>query len=395
MGPLRLGDPELEFIDPTPDLHAMFLAFNEEFFHGALAGCEVNWSKRMTSCAGICSFQPKSGYCRISLSEPLLKLRSRKEFIETLLHEMIHGYLFVTSRNQDRDGHGPEFQKHMYRINQKASINITIYHSFHAEVALYKQHWWRCNGVCRNRPPFHGWVKRATNRAPGKNDLWWAAHQATCQGTFEKVREPEKPEKAKKPSKKQNQQKSPIKKEKSPKKKAITDSSDDQTQKKIDSFFTGKGYILGSSDSGNKNSIVPSRKIKPPDNLNAIKDDNNVIMLDIGVLPQDVPSTSKTILIPMFDEEQPGSSFKPTPQTSSNNTIVIWDIDYDNHSLAKPQIQTKSTTDDVIIIDDENSMPISVIEPKKTTNMDMIDCPACYRRIPFSLINDHLDQCAN
>jgi SprT-like domain-contaning protein Spartan len=98
---------------------------------------------------------------------------------------MIHAYLFVTSRNQDRDGHGPEFQKHMYRINQKASINITIYHSFHAEVALYKQHWWRCNGVCRNRPPFHGWVKRATNRAPGKNDLWWAAHQATCQGGYE------------------------------------------------------------------------------------------------------------------------------------------------------------------------------------------------------------------
>lgn len=95
---------------------------------------------------------------------------------------MIHAYLFVTRCVQDRDGHGVDFQEHMHRINRCTGTNITIYHSFHAEVAVYKQHWWRCNGSCRDRPPFYGWVKRAMNRAPGKYDLWWNDHKAKCSG---------------------------------------------------------------------------------------------------------------------------------------------------------------------------------------------------------------------
>uniref|UniRef100_F1L939 Zinc finger RAD18 domain-containing protein n=1 Tax=Ascaris suum TaxID=6253 RepID=F1L939_ASCSU len=79
----------------------------------------------------------------------------------------------------------------MRRINAIAGTNITIYHSFHAEVANYRQHWWRCDGPCRNRRPFYGFVKRATNRAPGSNDYWWEWHQATCGGKFVKVKEPE------------------------------------------------------------------------------------------------------------------------------------------------------------------------------------------------------------
>lgn len=39
---------------------------------------------------------------------------------------MIHGYLFLTNNNRDRDGHGPEFCKHMRRINQEAGTNITV-----------------------------------------------------------------------------------------------------------------------------------------------------------------------------------------------------------------------------------------------------------------------------
>lgn len=95
---------------------------------------------------------------------------------------MIHAYLFITKFIQDRDGHGLEFQSHMNRINSVAGTNITIYHSFHAEVALYKQHWWRCNGSCKEKPPFYGWVKRSMNRVPGPNDFWWNAHKQTCSG---------------------------------------------------------------------------------------------------------------------------------------------------------------------------------------------------------------------
>lgn len=41
-------------------------------------------------------------------------------------HEMIHAFLFVTHNNRDRDGHGPEFHYHMYRINKQAGTNITV-----------------------------------------------------------------------------------------------------------------------------------------------------------------------------------------------------------------------------------------------------------------------------
>lgn len=41
-------------------------------------------------------------------------------------HEMIHAYLFVTDNYKDRSDHGPEFHKHMYRINNEAGTNITV-----------------------------------------------------------------------------------------------------------------------------------------------------------------------------------------------------------------------------------------------------------------------------
>lgn len=117
-----LVDPSWEIIDPTPDIHVLFVAFNERFFWNKLLTVCVSFSKRMTSCAGICSYQGRGGMCSITLSEPLLKLRPRKDLVETLLHEMIHAYLFVTNNNRDRDGHGPEFHKHMFRINKQAGL---------------------------------------------------------------------------------------------------------------------------------------------------------------------------------------------------------------------------------------------------------------------------------
>lgn len=65
--------------------------------------------------------------------------------------------------------------------------NITVYHDFHDEVSLYKQHWWRCDGPCQKWKPYFGMVRRATNRAPGPNDRWWGEHSRNCGGTFIKV----------------------------------------------------------------------------------------------------------------------------------------------------------------------------------------------------------------
>ncbi|XP_069580328.1 DNA-dependent metalloprotease SPRTN [Brachyistius frenatus] len=189
--PLSIVDASWEMLDPSPDVRAMFLEFNTMFFWGKLSGVEVKWSPRMTLCAGVCSYEGRGGLCSIRLSEPLLKLRPRKDLVETLLHEMIHALLFVTQNNRDRDGHGPEFCKHMNRINGASGTKITVYHSFHDEVDAYRQHWWRCDGPCRSRKPYLGFVKRAMNRAPSSLDLWWEDHRRTCGGTYAKVKEPE------------------------------------------------------------------------------------------------------------------------------------------------------------------------------------------------------------
>ena len=189
--PKTLIDQTLELIDPTPNIYTLFVQFNERFFWNILLSVEVKWSSRMTSCAGTCSFHPRSRQCIITLSAPLLKLRPRKDLVETLLHEMIHGFLFLTNNNRDRDGHGPEFCRHMDRINKAAGTKITIYHSFHDEVKLYQQHWWRCTGPCQKRAPYFGTVRRAMNRAPGPSDFWWKEHQQSCSGQFIKIKEPE------------------------------------------------------------------------------------------------------------------------------------------------------------------------------------------------------------
>ncbi|CAG5135732.1 unnamed protein product [Candidula unifasciata] len=184
-------DPSLELSDPTPDIILLFLDFNERYFWGSLAGIEVKWSPRMTLCAGLCVYEGRGGLCSVRLSLPLLKLRPRKDLVETLLHEMIHAYLFVTNNDRDHSGHGPNFLSHMKRLNKATGANISVYHTFNDEVDSYQQHWWRCSGPCQRRAPYFGYVKRSMNRAPSAKDFWWPEHQATCGGVYTKVKEPE------------------------------------------------------------------------------------------------------------------------------------------------------------------------------------------------------------
>ncbi|VWU51361.1 SprT-like domain-containing protein, putative, partial [Hepatocystis sp. ex Piliocolobus tephrosceles] len=173
-----------------PDLNTLFSEYNETYFYNKLDSVQVKWSNKMKLCAGICVFK-RSGYCCIRLSLPLLKLRKIKEYRETLLHEMIHAFLFLTRKNSKHDGHGPEFKKHMYRINKATGLCITIYHSFHDEVNFYRNHVWRCTGVCRTYPPHFGFVKRSMNRPPGPKEKWWQRHSSFCRGKFVKIEENE------------------------------------------------------------------------------------------------------------------------------------------------------------------------------------------------------------
>jgi predicted SprT family Zn-dependent metalloprotease len=117
------------------DVFDLFSFYNSYFFHGRLDKCVVKWSKRMTLCAGTCKYEGMQS-STITLSEALLQYRSSDEVKETLLHEMIHAYLFIMDPDSCKvdGGHGPPFQKMMREINAATGLKVTIYHSFHDEV---------------------------------------------------------------------------------------------------------------------------------------------------------------------------------------------------------------------------------------------------------------------
>ena len=91
---------------------------------------------------------------------------------------MIHAYMFLKCpmECQVDEGHGPRFKELMRNINSITGLNITVYHNFHDEVNFYRKHVWRCNGKCREKAPFYGYVRRSNNRKPQPADLWFAKH---------------------------------------------------------------------------------------------------------------------------------------------------------------------------------------------------------------------------
>lgn len=157
-------------------------------------------TNKRCSCAGICelSKDPSTGKLtriRLKLSTPLLQYRPRSDTVNTLLHEAIHAYFFITTswkhaRGDDGTGHGVGFQMLADAINNHGSYQITIFHTFHDEVDSFRTHVWQCNGSCKSQPPYFGLVKRSMNRPPGKSDNWFTRHEAECGGTYEKVQEP-------------------------------------------------------------------------------------------------------------------------------------------------------------------------------------------------------------
>ncbi|PNS18446.1 hypothetical protein CAC42_6263 [Sphaceloma murrayae] len=187
--------------DPFVDVHVLFGLYNTLYFRSLLTPqTEVTWSPRLTLCAGICELVKNDDgqykKIKIKISEPLLKLRPRSDVINTLLHEMIHAYLFITttwrhSRGDDGSGHGSGFLLLADAINDHGNYQVTIYHTFHDEVDSYRRHIWRCDGPCQSQPPFFGLVKRSMNRAPGKGDSWFKRHADECGGCWTKIAEPE------------------------------------------------------------------------------------------------------------------------------------------------------------------------------------------------------------
>ncbi|KAL5108328.1 SprT-like domain-containing protein Spartan [Taenia crassiceps] len=320
-----------QIIDPTPDVRGLFAAFDAQYFGGRLSSVEVRWSHRMTLCAGRCIYEASGGLCSIRLSEPLLKYRPRSDLVETLLHEMIHAFLFVTQNNRDRSAHGPSFQFHMNRINKCAKTNITIYHNFHDEVDNYKVHWWKCNGPCANRSPFYGLVRRSMNRAPGPNDTWWAEHQATCSGQFIKILEPEAPKNVAKKGKRGTRKlKSHVK----------TSGSTPDLRK----LFQGTSKTVD----------APSTSIMAP--KAALFNDPVVPFSGIG--------------------HRLGRSLSPPAQPS---ILAL---------TASPPPSSAADTNA-----DPNCAAASVSSSSDFMPTGVVQCPVCFRMVPVDYVNKHLDAC--
>ncbi|XP_027726571.1 sprT-like domain-containing protein Spartan [Vombatus ursinus] len=369
--PKSLVDEAWELVDPNPDLRALFVQFNKLYFWGRLGAVEVKWSFRMTLCAGFCKYEGKGGMCSISLSEPLLKLRPRKDLIETLLHEMIHAYLFVTNNDKDREGHGPEFCKHMRRINRLTGANITIYHNFHDEVDVYRQHWWRCNGPCRNRKPYYGYVKRAMNRAPSAKDFWWAEHQRTCGGTYIKVKEPEGYSTTGK--KKTELEKQPN---------SGTESKDKGKPKEGGSQlltpFSGKGYLLGGTSSTSS-----LGKLINPHALNKTQELPNQNCPLVATRPNHKTELKSNSSRGINSSEDELSNKRPKVE---NKTAFA------NFFIKKEQMNNICTSENgskcssFPVTSSQNSS--SLISHKKA-----VSCPVCQTQVLETEINEHLDSC--
>ncbi|GAA5810484.1 hypothetical protein MFLAVUS_003905 [Mucor flavus] len=143
---------DLIWDEETPDVHQLFLYFNQKYFD------------------------------------------SKLDIVE---HEMIHAFLFIIREEESAngepvksDGHGPRFLEEAKRINDATGFNISIYHSFHDELYYYLPHVWQCNGICNTEPPYFGSARHSTDRPPGPADNWYKNHQLTCGGTYKKVASP-------------------------------------------------------------------------------------------------------------------------------------------------------------------------------------------------------------
>ncbi|CAI7829822.1 unnamed protein product, partial [Closterium sp. NIES-54] len=175
--------PDPDLLDPCPDITALFRHYNDLYFQGHLGACLVEWSsKRMTLCAGVCMYD--GALCRIRLSAPLLQYRPVSDLKATLLHEMIHAFIFLCRPSHSREDHGPMFQGIMGTINTSTlhdqqrppgGYQISIYHSFKDEVNEHRRHAWQCIR-CQEE------VRRAMNRPPSVADCMALRQPYTAEG---------------------------------------------------------------------------------------------------------------------------------------------------------------------------------------------------------------------
>jgi DNA-directed RNA polymerase subunit RPC12/RpoP len=97
------------------ELQLMFAQFNYAYFNGEIPAHEIAYNNRFSNVAGRITYKPP----KIELSPKHLRGKP-DQLRETLLHEMIHAWLFARNENP---GHTPRFKKKMRELGLRS-----IYH---------------------------------------------------------------------------------------------------------------------------------------------------------------------------------------------------------------------------------------------------------------------------
>ncbi|XP_055639584.1 uncharacterized protein LOC129777368 [Toxorhynchites rutilus septentrionalis] len=181
---------EWKFIEPMPDIKAMFQRLDEVVFQSRFKSKHFNviWSQAIGKQCTNRNFNDAEGTYTIALNEVLLTLRPRIEVISILLHEMIHAYLKLEGVKESGNGHGANFRRIMLFLNRLLQTNISFSHRLTNMNTLCRTQWYRCTGICHNYKPFHG-IVRSDEGEPGMQNEWWKAHSENCGGTFFKIYE--------------------------------------------------------------------------------------------------------------------------------------------------------------------------------------------------------------
>lgn len=322
---------------------------------------------------------------------------------------MIHALLFIKGIREGNGGHGPNFLKKMEEINKAAGTNISVYHTFHDEVNMYKVHWWRCEGPCKDRQPYFGFVKRTANRAPGANDMWWSKHQQSCGGTFIKVKEPEKNAKKTTKAIKDKSTETPIKKppakKRAPAKKspAASPSTSD-----IRNFFP------------TQKTTPPLQITKPPPATKKAPETGNIIgFKDLGSAEKAKPvvrdielfkgsgvslggGATRSRLLDLYDNKPKVPDKGQKRKLFTEETIVVEDYfmpPTSSQSIHDSIRHEFDDDDDIILIDNEfddelGSPPKPTIpQPSTSSSQSTCNCPVCNMSLEINEINNHLDHC--
>ena len=109
-----------------------FEEYNHLMFGGVLPPLPIKLGRARTRLGSLC-YSYKRGWLGLGKKEIYnLHMRfstyydlSQEMWEDIIIHEMIHYYL-ITTKQQDRTPHGPNFRRMMREINQKFGRNIRV-----------------------------------------------------------------------------------------------------------------------------------------------------------------------------------------------------------------------------------------------------------------------------